>query len=142
MHVNSATQITITTPPGSGIVPVHVVGANGTSPLSDGSYFDYRAAGLVLRRSLSATATQGDDTSDAPSLSLTGRRSRSVSTRPTSLPGDTNGVRDIFVKNTLTGSIRRITPTEAGTPQFDASSWSPALSGDGTAVAFRTHAPI
>ncbi|MBC7905749.1 MAG: PD40 domain-containing protein [Rhodospirillaceae bacterium] len=55
------------------------------------------------------------------------------------VPGDTNGVRDVFVKDLQTGAITRVS-TAADGSQGDAHSESPFISADGRFVAFESHA--
>lgn len=49
--------------------------------------------------------------------------------------GDSNGRHDIFVKDTLTGAIQRVSTTSAGA-QVNGTSSNPVISADGTHVAF------
>ncbi|HZD04489.1 MAG TPA: hypothetical protein VE173_06215, partial [Longimicrobiales bacterium] len=55
------------------------------------------------------------------------------------VPGDTNTVRDIFVKDTQTGTTTRVSTTSASAPA-DGSSFDPAISADGRYVAFESDA--
>ncbi len=52
------------------------------------------------------------------------------------VPGDTNGVGDVFVKNLETGTLRRITGLD-GT-ESDSDSYNPTICDDGSVIAFTT----
>jgi Tol biopolymer transport system component len=76
-----------------------------------------------------------------PAISGDGRYVAWVSDSTNLVPGDTNGVADVFVKDTALGGVQRASVTSAGA-QLAASSGGqrPALSGDGSWVAFNTSA--
>jgi Tol biopolymer transport system component len=54
-------------------------------------------------------------------------------------PGDTPSSFDIFVRDTVAGTTRRVSQTPAGT-NGNGESWVPVISGNGTTVAFTTQA--
>ena len=54
------------------------------------------------------------------------------------VPGDTNGVADVFVKDLVTGAITRVNTTATGAQATDGQIGSVAFSPDGTEVAFVT----
>jgi hypothetical protein len=55
------------------------------------------------------------------------------------VPGDTNGARDVFVKDTVTGAISRVSTDSAG-GQGNGGSYAPSASADGRYVAFYSDA--
>jgi Tol biopolymer transport system component len=94
-----------------------------------------RRAGTTRRASVSSGGIQADDACWNPALSADGRFV-AFSTIATSLvPGDTNGVSDIFLRDRKTGTTRRVSLGPRGV-QGDGHSFYPALSADGRYVAF------
>lgn len=81
------------------------------------------AQGSFARYALSADGTTVAFASDADSL----------------VPGDTNGTFDVFVKDMVTGQVTLVSQTAGGVPANGFSA-SPALSADGTIVAFESRA--
>ncbi|GEM_PF-4319679 len=73
--------------------------------------------------------------SDRPSIDRSGRLVAFSSRADNLVPGDTNGARDIFIHDRLTGSVTLVTTAAGGGPS-DGSSFRADLSGDGTLVAF------
>ncbi|MGW2522132.1 TolB family protein [Streptomyces sp. NPDC001617] len=94
----------------------------------------------VERVSVAADGTQGDGDSLAPSASADGRHIAFESDATNLAPGDTNGLRDVFVKDAHTGRIVRVTAQSAGAP-VDAEAYQPSLSADGRYVAFTAEWP-
>jgi WD40-like Beta Propeller Repeat len=97
-------------------------------------------AGTTERVSVSSTGAQGDadsgvehvSTAGRPvALSADGRYVAFTSFASNLVPGDTNGVEDVFVHDRLTGATERAT-TGTG------ASHDPSLSGDGRFVAYDT----
>ena len=52
--------------------------------------------------------------------------------------GDTNGVSDVFVRDLLTGTLRRVSTTEAGAEVTGGASTNASLSADGRFVVFQS----
>lgn len=71
----------------------------------------------------------------APALSGNGRYVAFESAASNLVAGDTNGISDVFVKDTVTGSTTRVSVASNGT-QANLGSRTPALSFDGRHVAF------
>jgi hypothetical protein len=94
---------------------------------------------VVVRSSESSTGAAGDAASVAPSLSGDGRFVAFESTATNLVPGDTNGVSDIFVKDHWTDAVERISVNVVGT-QGNGPSTDPQVSSDGRYVAFTTEA--
>jgi Tol biopolymer transport system component len=95
-----------------------------------------RAGGTTERVSLAGVGTEANGASGAPSISADGRLVAFHSLATNLVSGDTNMVSDIFVRDRLTQSTERI----CGTVQADGFSITPAISADGTVVAFASAA--
>jgi Ca2+-binding RTX toxin-like protein len=94
----------------------------------------------ALRRvSVATDGTQGNNQSDSPSISADGRYVAFSSDASNLVSGDTNGARDIFVKDLRTGTTKRISVTSDGT-QGNNGSYTPSISADGRYVAFSSDA--
>jgi Tol biopolymer transport system component len=94
------------------------------------------AAGQVTSRvSVDSAGMQGDGYSKAPSISADGRYVAFESVASDLVPGDTNGVLDIFVRDRQTGTIERVSVGSDGTEANDMSLY-PSISADGRWVAF------
>ncbi len=101
------------------------------------------AVGVPKRISVAADSTQGNGTSFFSSISANGRFVAFDSTATNLVPNDTNTVRDVFVKDRLTGAIVRASVAADGTQGNNAicsgvagGSHSPSISADGRIVAF------
>jgi cysteine-rich repeat protein len=95
-------------------------------------------AGEVTRVSVTSAGSQANATSVSASNRALSADSRFVvfqSSANDLVPGDTNGVEDIFVHDRETGSTRRVSLAAAGT-QATRASLNPAISHDGRIVAF------
>ena len=122
----------------SGVVDVFVrdtcAGASGCTP-------------STTRVSVANDGTQANNLSDGPpSISADGRFVAFESEASNLVPGDTNGFRDIFVRDTCVGASGPCTPTTVrvsvavdGT-EANAASFTASLSPDGRFVAFTTTA--
>ncbi|MDV6028659.1 MAG: S8 family serine peptidase [Phycisphaera sp. RhM] len=110
-----------------------------------------RANGAIERVSVSDDGTQangfGSDSpgSFSPSLSDDGRHVTFESDASNLVPGDTNGRTDIFVYDRGTGTIERVSVSDAGAEANGSSDspfpiGAPSLSGDGRYVTFRSTA--
>jgi Tol biopolymer transport system component len=100
-----------------------------------------RLTGNTERINLSTAGAQGDGDSlyPAPAISADGRFVAFSSAATNLVPGDTNGLRDVFVRDRQTGSTERVSVSSAGA-QGDAISYAQAISGDGRFVAFASTA--
>lgn len=111
--------------------------------------FFHRAEGLVSgpcstgaavqRLSVDGGGGEADGASRAPAPSADGRFVAFVSEATDLVPGDTNGVADVFVKDCATGQVRRASVAADGT-QAELASWGPDLSPDGRYVVFSSSA--
>jgi Tol biopolymer transport system component len=95
----------------------------------------------MARSSVSSNpaAVQGDGASGRPSLSQGGRFVAFESAATNLVPGDTNGVRDVFVRDHVTGATERVSVATGGA-QGTGASGAPSISDDGRFVAFETDA--
>lgn len=77
--------------------------------------------------------------SGAPAISADGTRVAFQSTATDLVAGDTNGRSDIFVRDLTSGQTSRVSVSDTGA-QANLDSVAPAISGDGSLVAFVTNA--
>jgi hypothetical protein len=100
------------------------------------------APGAQTRRvSVSSTGAQGNDGSHSPGLSADGRFVAFTSDSSNLVSGDTNGVRDVFVRDRQTHKTARVSVSSTGA-QADAGSFNypTTISNDGRFVAFESGA--
>ncbi|MCH7872531.1 MAG: PD40 domain-containing protein [Planctomycetes bacterium] len=81
----------------------------------------------------------GNGPSSMPDVSADGRYVAFMSAASDLVPGDTNGVYDIFVRDMTSGVVKRVSVAR-GNVQGDGPSETPAISDDGRVVAFATKA--
>jgi Tol biopolymer transport system component len=94
---------------------------------------------LTERVSVDSAGNQADWISESPSISADGRWIAFASEASNLVEGDTNGVRDIFLKDWQTGDIRRLS-LDSQENQANGPSTLPTISGDGRWVAFSSSA--
>ena len=120
-------------PPGSSLVPGDTNG-----------FFDVfvrdRVAGTTERVSVSSSGAQGDAGSFAATISDDGRVVAWESPASNLVAGDTNGLRDVFVRDRQTGTTERVTVGIGGAESNGATVFTPDLSADGRFVAFESSA--
>lgn len=92
---------------------------------------------VIMRVSTDSAGVQADGNSGRASLSADGRYIAFYSDAANLVPGDTNGVGDVYLKDTLTGQTVRISSGSAGN-QGAGHSWFPSISADGRYVAFES----
>jgi Tol biopolymer transport system component len=109
-----------------------------TNGLEDVFVRDRRAATLT-RVSVSTSGGQANGASTFATLSAVGRHVAFTSSASNLVPGDTNGLEDVFVHDRDTPTTTRVSVSTAGT-QGDGASFRPALSSDGRYVAFTSDA--
>lgn len=95
--------------------------------------------GAITRVSTAAGGVQANGASTAPVLSADGQFVAFHSAATNLVAGDTNGVQDVFVKDTLTGGVTRISTSAGGAQGNGASTWA-AISSNGRRVAFNSDA--
>ena len=100
-----------------------------------------RLSGTTERVSVSTDGEQANDTSTdyGTSISADGRYVAFYSYAINLVPGDTNGVPDVFVRDRLAGTTERVSVSTDGA-QGDYPSFYPSISGDGRFVAFCSRA--
>jgi len=91
------------------------------------------------RVSVDSTGVQGNSYSTHPTISADGRYIVFVSNATNLVAGDTNGVLDIFVRDTLTNTTTLVSVNGSGLQSNGISEW-PAISGDGKYVTFHSDA--
>ncbi|MEP0766206.1 MAG: PD40 domain-containing protein [Fimbriimonadia bacterium] len=96
-------------------------------------------AGTTERISVSSTGTQANGLCNYPAISADGRYVAFRSSASNLVSGDTNGIRDIFVRDRLLGTTERVSLSSAGA-QANGDSDFPAISSDGRYVAFESAA--
>ena len=100
-----------------------------------------RLLGTTVRASVSSSGAQANfaGSSSPPALSSEGHQVVFQSAATNLVPNDTNAREDIFVHDLLTSTTTRVSvPTGGG--QANSDSHMPAISGDGTNVAFLSNA--
>lgn len=102
-------------------------------------YLHHVPTGVTTRVSLGLGGAQTNGGSRYPVLSGDGRYLAYESAASNLVPGDTNGVRDVFLYDRVTGSTTRIS-TAAGGAQADGESVDSFVSPDGRYVAFESTA--
>ena len=98
-----------------------------------------RELGTTRRVSVSSTGAQGDSDGFGPAISSAGRYVAFSSAASNLVPGDTNAVQDVFVRDRDLGTTRRVSVSDTGA-QGDSLSFDPAISSAGRYVAFSSDA--
>jgi Tol biopolymer transport system component len=122
------------------VTPAAVVPAD-TNGVEDVYVRDLRR-GTTRLVSASAAGVPGDSSAREPAISADGRYVAFTSRAANLVPGDTNRIPDIFVKDLSTGAIERaslVQGTNAETPTAVA---RPSISADGSRVAFESDARL
>jgi len=97
-----------------------------------------REAGTTVLASVDSFGVQSNQDCDNPAISADGRFVAFDSTASNLVAGDTNTVRDVFLRDLQTGTTTRASVDSAGA-QRDRTSSNPALSADGRFVAFQAN---
>jgi Tol biopolymer transport system component len=98
-----------------------------------------RQTGATQRVSVASDGTQGDGECLMVVISGVGRHVAFMSSATNLVPGDANGLQDIFVRDVQTGTTERISVSPAGTDADGDSGW-PNISDDGRLVSYRSNA--
>ena len=96
-------------------------------------------ANQTTRLSTSSTGTEGNDDCYDPSMSANGRYVAFESNATNLVGGDTNAVRDVFVKDIQTNQTTRISTSSTGT-EGNSGSYDMSISSNGRYVAFESDA--
>jgi Tol biopolymer transport system component len=106
--------------------------AGDTNGIADVFVRDLRT-GSLRRANVSTTGAQANALTGSPTISADGRHVAFTS-EAALVPGDTNGVGDVFVRDLRAGTTVRVTPAA------DGSSYGPMISADGRHVVFSSDA--
>ena len=98
-----------------------------------------RKTGQTTRVSVASDGTQGNEFSDAPSISASGRYVAFFSLASNLVSGDTNGTGDVFVHDRKTGQTTLVSVASDGT-QANGGSVHASISANGRYVAFQSEA--
>jgi Tol biopolymer transport system component len=107
----------------------------GDTNLVEDVFVRDRLAGTTRRVSVGQGGVQGNGASILPSISGDGRYVAFMSDATNLVPGDTNHTTDVFVRDLVGGSTRRVSVGAGGQQGNGASSW-PSISSDGLHVGF------
>ena len=99
-----------------------------------------RQTGATTRVSVSTSGVQGNDWSHLASISADGRYVAFDSFASNLVPGDTNGIGDVFVHDRQTGATQRVSVSSSGTQAAGLNSAGASISADGRLVAFASGA--
>jgi TolB protein len=99
----------------------------------------FRSDGSTIRRVSVGGGGQADSGSHGPVISANGRYVAFTSDATNLVPGDTNDLPDVFVRDLRYGTTRRLSVATGGR-QADGASFRLALSADGRYVAFESAA--
>jgi hypothetical protein len=103
--------------------------------LSSDVFVRDRSGGTTSLVSLDSSGIQANGNSYYPSISSDGRFVAFWSSASNLVPGDTNGVVDVFVRDRQTGTTQRVSVDSNGL-QANGGSYYPSISSDGRYVAF------
>lgn len=98
-----------------------------------------RQTGITVRVSVGAEGAQASGASDRPAISGDGRFV-AYRSRASLVPDDTNGLDDVFVRDTVTATTTRVSLGSGGVQGNGQSGQRPAISADGRWVAFESWA--
>ncbi len=119
---------------------------NDTNGVTDVFVRD-RVSGITMRVSVDSSGTQVNGTSSYPSISADGRYIAFESDATNLVPGDTNEMTDVFVRDRELGVTTRVSVDSAGNEAFhgpglffEKGSINPFISRDGRYVAFTSTA--
>jgi len=94
---------------------------------------------LLVSQNLTGTGA-GDGASDSPVISPDGRFVAYRSAADNLVPGDSNGVPDVFIYDRTIGTTTLVSPSQFGTGSGDNRSLLPLFSGDGQTLVFESAA--
>jgi Tol biopolymer transport system component len=94
--------------------------------------------GQTTRVSVASDGAQGNGGSEYPSISSDGRSIAFQSDATNLVSGDTNGEKDVYVRDRVTGQTTRVSVASDGT-QGNGGSEYPSISSDGRSIAFQSY---
>lgn len=112
---------------------------DGGSAVRDVFVFAFRPSfqsSLQFLASAAADGTPGNGHSEQPALSPDGRYVAFVSDASNLVPGDTNGVRDVFLKDLQTGAIERVNTSSSGAEGTGGGCNSPSIGAGARYIGF------
>jgi len=112
----------------------------GDTNNADDVFVHDRQTGATTRVSVSSGGGQADSGSYLPAINADGRYVAFVSDATNLALGDTNRLRDVFVRDLATGTTTRVDVATNGDESQGGPSTAPALSADGQLVAFSSFA--
>jgi hypothetical protein len=119
-----------------------LVAVGGVALLAGTASMALAAPAALTRVSVNAAGKAGNGTSGVSAVSTDGRFVAFESTAANLVPGDTNGVSDVFVKDRQTGTIERVSVSRTGKQATRASHLTnAAISYNGRYVVFESAAP-
>ena len=95
--------------------------------------------GSTIRVSVASDGVQANGRSFVPAISADGRFAAFYSDASNLVSGDTNGARDVFVRDLQTGETTRVSVSSSGA-EANGDSFAPAISSDGRYVAYASAA--
>ncbi len=104
-------------------------------------YMRDRAAGVTTRLSVAPNGQAGSANSERIRISADARYVLFQSESNNLVPGDTNGRVDVFLCDTTTRAVRRVSLAPGG-GQLAVNSFAHGISGDGRTIAFTTYAGL
>ena len=107
---------------------------------SGGVFVKDLQTGAIVLASSSSTGASGEGTSGSASISDDGRYVVFTSTASNLVPGDTNSLRDDFLKDLLTGALTRIYTAVDGVDTVSSSLRNGVISGNGQFYVFESFA--
>ncbi len=107
----------------------------GDINLVDDIFVKNRVSGAIERISVDSAGSESDGASYQPAISADGRYLAFWSFATNLVAGDTNGMWDVFVHDTLTGTTERVNLDSSGN-EADGDSFACAISADGSHVLF------
>lgn len=112
---------------------------NGDTNATSDIFVRDRQTNTTTRVSVADNGTQGNGSSDTPSISADGRFVAFSSTASNLVSNDTNGLLDVFVHDRQSKTTERVSVPSAGGQANGVSAW-PSISADGRFVAFLSSA--
>lgn len=106
-----------------------------SGPTCPDVYLHDRTTGATTRVSLGPGGAQANAASAAPRLTSDGRYVVFESTASNLVAADTNGVVDVFLRDTQTSTTARVSVSSAGA-QSDAAATAPSIGDDGARITF------